>query len=180
MFAFVPPAGAAAWPLVVVGLLFSLAGVAGRWRSRANKGLAVTGAVLSTTGLLACVAGNATGGETGDRAQHPELRIGKPDPAKATHQHIVVFELTTYQAVTVHYGDIDEQRSIMVGPAKKWQRELGFGDGSHRLALSATPVDSDDFNGFDGTITCSITIDGTKVVQRSSSFSVWCNASVDK
>jgi hypothetical protein len=48
--------GMIAWPLVILGLIFSLAGI-GRANSRlaTNKGLAVAGLVLSILGLLTCV-----------------------------------------------------------------------------------------------------------------------------
>jgi hypothetical protein len=56
LFSFIPLIGVVAWPLVILGLIFSLLGYA-RTRSKVatNKGLAITGAVLSIIGLVFCV-----------------------------------------------------------------------------------------------------------------------------
>jgi hypothetical protein len=56
LFSPIPHLGVLAWPLVLLGLIFSLVGI-----GRANKGLATNkplaaaGAVLSILGLLTCV-----------------------------------------------------------------------------------------------------------------------------
>lgn len=184
VFAFISSAAAVAWPLVIIGLSFSLIGIVRPRRTRADKRLAVAGAALSATGLLACAVVSVAVGATGDKTQagatqHRGPRAERANPPAVSQQHTAVFELTTFQAVDIRYGDIDDQRTITVGPAEQWRQEIGFEEGPRRLTLSATPTDGGDSGGFDGTITCSITVDGTTVVRRSSSFGVWCNASVD-
>src|SRR6266852_3790010 len=56
LFSIIPIIGVVAWPLVILGLVFSLIGFSrGRAGQATNKGLALTGAILSVIGLLMCV-----------------------------------------------------------------------------------------------------------------------------
>ena len=56
LFSFVPIVGVVAWPLVILGLIFSLIGFVRTRSGRAtNKGLAIAGVVLSVVGLVICI-----------------------------------------------------------------------------------------------------------------------------
>src|SRR5437588_2649386 len=56
LFSPVPLVGVIAWPLVILGVVFSLIGLSRANKRRAtNKGLAVSGVVLSVLGLVICV-----------------------------------------------------------------------------------------------------------------------------
>ncbi|WP_198047278.1 DUF4190 domain-containing protein, partial [Kutzneria sp. 744] len=56
LFSFIPFVGVIAWPLVIVGLVLSIIGIARAGSGKAtNKGLAIAGAVLSVLGLLMCI-----------------------------------------------------------------------------------------------------------------------------
>lgn len=56
IFSPIPVIGVIAWPLVILGLVFSLIGVSRASKRRAtNKGLAIAGVVLSAIGLVICV-----------------------------------------------------------------------------------------------------------------------------
>jgi hypothetical protein len=56
LFSFIPFIGIVAWPLVVIGLVLSVIGIARASSGKANnRGLAITGAVLSVIGLVICI-----------------------------------------------------------------------------------------------------------------------------
>jgi heme/copper-type cytochrome/quinol oxidase subunit 2 len=56
LFSFIPLIGVVAWPLVIIGLVLSIIGVARASSGKAtNKGLAIAGAVLSVIGLVICI-----------------------------------------------------------------------------------------------------------------------------
>ena len=56
IFSPIPFVGVIAWPLVIVGLILSLLGLAKARKGEAtNKGLAVAGIVLSAIGLVICI-----------------------------------------------------------------------------------------------------------------------------
>lgn len=56
LFSPIPLIGVVAWPLVILGLVFSLVGSNRARRGRAtNGGLAIAGIVLSSLGLLICI-----------------------------------------------------------------------------------------------------------------------------
>ncbi|HEY3753127.1 MAG TPA: DUF4190 domain-containing protein [Pseudonocardiaceae bacterium] len=56
LISFLPIVGVVAWPLVILGLIFSFIGY-GRGRSgrATNKGLALAGAIMSVIGLVVCI-----------------------------------------------------------------------------------------------------------------------------
>lgn len=56
IFSPIPFIGVVAWPLVILGLIFSLIGLGRAAKGRAtNKGLAVAGVVVSVVGLVICI-----------------------------------------------------------------------------------------------------------------------------
>src|SRR5437899_761744 len=56
VFAFIPLVGVIAWPLVVLGLIFSVLGYTRTRSGKAdNKGLCIAGAALSIFGLVVCI-----------------------------------------------------------------------------------------------------------------------------
>ena len=56
IFSFIPLIGVIAWPLVILGVIFSALGLDRANKRRAtNKGLAIAGLVLSIIGLVFCV-----------------------------------------------------------------------------------------------------------------------------
>lgn len=56
VFSFIPLIGIVAWPLVILGVIFSAVGFA-RTRSGAatNTGLSIAGLVMSIVGLVICI-----------------------------------------------------------------------------------------------------------------------------
>lgn len=65
VFAMIPIIGVIAWPMVILGLIFGLIGIQ-RVRSGAanNKGVAISGTVLSGIGLALCIIWTAAFGAT--------------------------------------------------------------------------------------------------------------------
>ncbi|WP_282772746.1 MULTISPECIES: DUF4190 domain-containing protein [Saccharomonospora] len=177
VFSFIPLVGVTAWPLVIIGLTLSAVGIAKARKTKAPKGLAIAGTILSAIGLLICITWVGVVGKVVDEAERNELKPVEAGQAPTDDQHIVVFELSTDQAVNVRYGDLGDQRTVVVDPTDDWRQEFSFGGGLHHLTLSATPVDNSDL---DSTVTCSITVDGETVAQQSNPFGVWCSAEVDK
>lgn len=56
LFAFIPVIGMIAWPLVILGLIFGVLGIARAGSGRAdNRGVAISGTVLSAIGLIICI-----------------------------------------------------------------------------------------------------------------------------
>jgi len=56
LFSLVPFVGVIAWPLVILGLIFGVLGIVRVSRGKAdNRGVAISGTVLSALGLLVCV-----------------------------------------------------------------------------------------------------------------------------
>ena len=57
LFAMIPIIGVIAWPLAILGLVFGLVGISrARKGAATNMGLAIAGTVLSTIGLVLCIA----------------------------------------------------------------------------------------------------------------------------
>jgi hypothetical protein len=56
VLSFIPLIGVVAWPLVILGIIFSAIGISKAAKGRAtNKGMAITGLVVSIVGLVVCV-----------------------------------------------------------------------------------------------------------------------------
>ncbi|MFI9386328.1 MmpS family transport accessory protein [Kutzneria sp. NPDC052558] len=56
LLSFIPFIGVVAWPLVIVGLILSIVGIVRASSGKAtNRGLAITGAILSVIGLVICI-----------------------------------------------------------------------------------------------------------------------------
>ncbi|MFI5606224.1 MmpS family transport accessory protein [Amycolatopsis sp. NPDC051903] len=61
IFSFIPIIGLIAWPLVILGIIFAAVGLGRIRKHRAtNKGLTITGLVLSVIGLIICIVWAAT------------------------------------------------------------------------------------------------------------------------
>ncbi|WP_406639061.1 DUF4190 domain-containing protein [Amycolatopsis sp. WGS_07] len=61
IFSFIPIIGIIAWPLVILGIIFSALGFARTRSGKAtNKGLSIAGLVLSVIGLVLCIVWAAT------------------------------------------------------------------------------------------------------------------------
>lgn len=88
VFSPIPIIGVIAWPLVILGLIFSLVGFSKARKGRAtNKGLALAGVVCSAVGLVICIVWLAAFGEAANQASKElenvkvEAGVGTADDA---------------------------------------------------------------------------------------------------
>jgi hypothetical protein len=147
LFSPIPVVGLVAWPLVILGLVFSLVGFGRARRGHAtNGGLAIAGIVVSALGLLVCILWVAAFGKAVKDVQDESNR-------EAT----IVYEVTgTAKNVTISYSTFGEsftssEETAATLPWTKEVRTTGVDKGGS-LIVSTGP------DG--GTVTCKVTIDG--------------------
>ena len=156
LFAPIPLIGVVAWPLVILGLVFSLIGY-GRGRSgrATNKGLALAGAILSVIGLLICIVWVAAFGKAAsDVNKEANTVVTISYDAGGTAKAATV----TYSTFSTS-GSTEGQEDV-TPPWHKDVRTNGLGK-SGTLTVTA---------GADGgTVTCKVTVNG--VVSKTASAS---------
>lgn len=167
--AAIPLIGIVASPLVVAGLVLSIMGLSKVKKSLANnKGMAIAGIVLSSIGIVLCVAwllfttvlaGTISG----------SLNL----PAVSGDKHQVEFVVTSTGGATVRYGSPNDQRTE-VAPASTdaWRTQGSYNGSSVKLTLTADAKTS-------GVISCSIVVDGKKLADESGSTIALCTANID-
>jgi hypothetical protein len=148
LFSPIPFIGVVAWPLVILGLIFSLIGVARAGKGRAtNKGLAIAGVVVSVLGLVVCILWAVAFGKAVDNVNKESHRV-------ATVRYDVAGDA---QNVTISYsifgrdGISTSQESVATLPWTKSVDTTGLAKGG-TLTVSAGP------DG--GTVTCTVSLDG--------------------
>ncbi len=150
LFSFIPIIGIIAWPLVIVGLVLSLVGVARAAKGVAtNRGMAIAGAVLSVLGLIVCVLWTALFGAA---ANEFDDQAGK--------EHVVVYEVSGDAAgATVVYSTYSEgngatsQETLAELP---WRKEMAV----KGLVSGGTLTVTTGAGG--GSVACKITVDGVE------------------
>jgi hypothetical protein len=156
LFSFVPIVGVVAWPLVILGLIFSLIGF-GRARAgkATNKGLAVAGAILSVIGLVICIVWTAglTKAASDITKQANETVTISYDAGGNAKDAIVTYS-------TFSDGGTSEGQVTTNLPWHKDVKATGFAKGG---VLSVTAG----LNG--GTVSCKVTVNGA--VQKTSTAS---------
>lgn len=151
IFSFIPIIGVVAWPLVILGLVFSALGYARTRSGRAtNKGLAIAGVILSIIGLVFCVLYLTA-----------FTKAAKDVTTQANEVATISYDAGgTSKDATVTYstfsdgGSSDGQEDTKL-PWHKQVTAKGFAKGGV-LTVTAGP------NG--GTVTCKVTVNG--VVQK--------------
>jgi hypothetical protein len=145
--AIIPIVGIVAWPMVILGLIFSIIGFSRARKGVAtNKGLAVAGIVLSAIGLLVCVLWAAAFGQFATNVNDEANRVA-----------IVQYEVTgDAKNVTVGYttygeGVSSNQESVATLPWSKQLETKGLVKGG---ALTVTTGEEG------GTVTCKVVVDG--------------------
>lgn len=174
LFSFLPLIGVIAWPLVILGLIFSIIGIRRASAGAAtNKGLTITGAVLSAIGLVICIAWVGSFGSSMNKINHelqqpdqgqPPAPGAPPQQDGNTATRTVLYEVTgSDKALNVTYttdgmASTEQQQNANL-PFKK---EISIPRQPFQVfSLSAQ-------NAGSGTITCKITVDG-KVIKEASS-----------
>ncbi|HEX4724307.1 MAG TPA: DUF4190 domain-containing protein [Pseudonocardiaceae bacterium] len=156
VFSVIPIIGVVAWPLVILGLIFSLIGFfRGRAGRATNKGLALAGAILSVIGLLMCILYLAAFGKAAnDISKEANQTVTISYDAGGTAKDATV----TYS--TFSTGGSSEGQQDTSLPWHKDVKATGFGRGG--ILTVTAGVDG-------GTVTCKVTVNG--VVQKTSSAS---------
>lgn len=105
IFSFIPIIGVIAWPLVILGLVFSAVGFSRtRRRQATNQGLAIAGLALSAVGLVICIVWAAAFGNAASNVSDTPIPTGVPAgndapaqqqqaPAQSTN-HTVVYTVS--------------------------------------------------------------------------------------
>lgn len=148
LFSFIPFIGVIAWPLVVLGLVLSVIGIARASGGKAtNRGLAIAGAVLSVIGLVICILYAAV-------FTKAVSDVNQQQNAVST----ITYEVTgDAKGATVTYSSFDGSGSAMnqeTASQLPWHKDIQakglFSGGS--LVVSA---------GSDGgTVACKVTVNG--------------------
>lgn len=148
VFSFLPVIGVVAWPLVILGLVFSLLGFFRARRGAAsNKGLSIAGIVVSVVGLVVCIVWVAA------------LGNGINEVDKEANREVTVRYEVTGDApnATVSYttfGDGATSMSEENVTEFPWSKDLTtkglFTGGSLTVMTGAEG----------GSVTCTVTVDG--------------------
>jgi hypothetical protein len=156
LLSFLPIVGVVAWPLVILGLIFSLIGYSrGRSGRATNKGLALAGAILSVIGLVICIlwAAGITKAANDITKQANEVVTISYDAGGSSKGAIVTY--STFSANGSSEGQVTTNL-----PWHKNVKASGFGKGG---VMTVTA-------GLDGgSVSCKVTVNG--VVQKTSTAS---------
>lgn len=147
VFSPIPFIGVVAWPLVILGLIFSAVGLARVNKGRAtNKGLSITGIAVSVLGLAVCIVWVFVFNSAVNEIQEEVNRVAKVD-----------YEVTGDAAnVEILYGEVLDPKTE-TAPTLPWTKQAENKGVYKGGTLTATA----DENG--GTVTCKITVDGEVV-----------------
>lgn len=149
VFAFIPIIGVIAWPLVILGIIFSALGFARTRSGKAtNKGLSIAGLVVSIVGLVICIVWTVAVGSAVNEVNK-----------EADHVATIEYDVTgTAKAATINYSVFSTSKNSTneeEGVALPWHKEIqtdGLGKGGTLTVM--TGADG-------GTVTCKVTVDGT-------------------
>lgn len=150
VLSFIPLIGVVAWPLVILGIVFSAVGIAKASKGRAtNKGLAITGLVVSIVGLAVCVLWAVVWNQAVEEVEE-----------EAARESVIVYEVTgdatnvdvTYTTI----GDTAETKDETVATLP-WKKEVK----TTGLVKEGQVIVTTGEEG--GSVTCRITVDGKEV-----------------
>jgi len=152
VLSFIPLIGIVAWPLVILGIIFSAVGISKAAKGRAtNKGLAIAGLAVSLVGLVICILWAAVWKSAADEVNE-----------EANREAVIVYEITgDAQNVDVTYStfsDADVQTKDEKVATLPWTKEVktkGFVKEGQVIVTTGEGG---------GSVTCKITVDG-KVVE---------------
>jgi hypothetical protein len=150
LFSFIPVIGVVAWPLVILGIVFSAVGMGKASKGRAtNKGLSIAGLVLSIVGLIICVVWAVAFKDAADDLEE-----------EANREAVIVYEVsgdaTGVDVIYSTYGDQVTSSNETVA-ALPWTKEVKTTGIIKEGALIVTAGESG------GTVTCKVTVDGKEV-----------------
>jgi len=152
VLSFIPLIGVVAWPLVILGIIFSVVGIRRAAKGRAtNKGLAIAGVIVSVIGLVVCVLWTVVWKKAADEVNE-----------EANREAVIVYEITgdapnvdvTYSV----FSDADmstKDEKVATLPWTKEMRTKGYVKAGQVIVTTGEQG---------GTVTCKITVDG-KVIE---------------
>jgi hypothetical protein len=156
VFSFIPIIGVVAWPLVILGIIFSAIGISRASKGRAtNKGLAIAGLVVSIVGLVMCILWVAVLNKAADDVEQ-----------EANREAVIVYEVSGDAAnVDVTYttfGDTSatNQETVATLP---WTKEVTTKGIVKEGQLIVTTGEGG------GSVTCKVTVDGKEVKTQTAS-----------
>jgi hypothetical protein len=156
VFSFIPIIGVIAWPLVILGIIFSAIGFTRASKGRAtNKGLAIAGLVVSIVGLVMCILWVAVLNKAADDVEQ-----------EANREAVIVYEVSGDAAnVDVTYttfGDAaaTNQETVATLP---WTKEVKTTGIVKEGQLIVTTGEGG------GSVTCKVTVDGKEVKTQTAS-----------
>ncbi|MCP2255176.1 membrane protein [Prauserella aidingensis] len=161
VFSPIPFVGVVAWPLVILGFIFSLLGFLRARRGEAtNKGLSVAGIVCSAVGLVICILWAAAFGEAVNDVNEEANR-------EVTVQYEVTGDAPSVSISYTTFGDGNTSMNQADVTDLPWSKELTtkglFKGGSLTVSTGSQG----------GSVTCTVTVDGedTKSSTASGEFS---------
>jgi hypothetical protein len=148
VFSPIPLVGVVAWPLVVVGLILSAAGLARVRAGKAtNKGLSIAGIVVSVLGLVVSILWVVVIGKAVSDVQD-----------QATQHHTVTYEVSgDAKAADIDYSTFEAHTILVNGEAAAalpWTKTVeatGFLEGAQFTATAGPDG---------GSVTCKVVVDG--------------------
>jgi hypothetical protein len=151
VLSFIPLIGVVAWPLVILGIIFSAVGIAKAAKGRAtNKGLAISGLVVSIIGLVICILWAVVWNAASDEINE-----------EANREAVIVYEITgdaTNVDVTYStFSDADVQTKDETVATLPWTKETKTKGYVKEGQVIVTTGEAG------GTVTCKITVDGKEV-----------------
>jgi hypothetical protein len=156
VFSPIPIIGVVAWPLVILGLIFSLVGFSRARKGQAtNKGLAVAGIVLSAIGLVICILWVAVFTKAATDINNEANQV-------ATVHYEVTGDAKNVTISYATYGDSisSSQESAATLPWTKDIQEKGLAKGGSLTVIAGADG---------GTVACKVVVDGKPVKTGSAS-----------
>ncbi|WP_037354624.1 DUF4190 domain-containing protein [Amycolatopsis orientalis] len=160
IFSFIPVVGLVAWPLVILGIIFSALGfVRTRSGKATNKGLSIAGLVLSVIGLVICIVWLATAAKVVNDVNN-----------EANRSVTVHYEVTgTAKDASITYttfGDGSTSTNQEHPQALPWSKDIstkGLFKGGSLMVTTGTEG---------GEVTCKVIVDGkeAKTAKASGNF----------
>jgi len=157
LLSFIPLIGVVAWPLVILGIIFSAIGISKAAKGRAtNKGIAITGLVLSVVGLVVCILWAAVWKKAADDINE-----------EANREAVIVYEITgdaTNVSVTyTTFSDANANTKDETVATLPWTKEVKTKGYVKEGQVIVTTGEAG------GSVTCTITVDGKEVESNTAS-----------
>jgi MmpS family membrane protein len=156
LLSFIPIIGMVAWPLVILGIVFSAVGIAKASKGRAtNKGLSIAGLIVSVIGLIVCILWVAVWNKAVDEVNeeiNAEVPIVYEVTGDATGVSITYMEFTNGDDV----ASKDETADTL--PWKKETSAANYVKDGGAVIVSTGEAG--------GSVTCKMTVDGKVVAEE--------------